>query len=192
VTDHLLEINIEPESKEERTTLIRALSSCAKKDLSIGVSIDGTTGQTLLRAVTEEQLDLVVRHLREELKIAVKVGAPQIIYHYHSALSGGEPVLWEPIMALTIVTPKIYRDQLKTDLHNRRGQVTDVKTQGGDFSIEALVPLGTMFGYVNTLRSLTEGQATHAMQFDHYDPVPTDRDPSPLRTAAAMRAKADR
>jgi elongation factor G len=60
------------------------------------------------------------------------------------------------------------------DLNSRRGQIQEMSTRGNANVIDAMVPLANMFGYVNNLRSLTQGRANYSMQFDHYDAVPTD------------------
>jgi len=58
------------------------------------------------------------------------------------------------------------------DLNSRRGQVTGMDQRGNARVVTAMVPLANMFGYVNTLRSMSQGRAQYTMQFDHYDPVP--------------------
>ena len=58
------------------------------------------------------------------------------------------------------------------DLNSRRGQVRGTETRGNANVIDSVVPLANMFGYVNTLRSMTQGRAQYTMQFEHYAPVP--------------------
>ena len=87
-------------------------------------------------------------------------------------LRGAAPVLLEPIMKVEVVTPEDYLGDVIGDLNARRGQVGGMEPRGNARVVRAMVPLATMFGYVNTLRSLTQGRAQFTMEFDHYDQVP--------------------
>ena len=78
----------------------------------------------------------------------------------------------EPIMKVEVITPDEYTGNIIGDLTSRRGQVQGQDTRGNAIAIEAFVPLANMFGYINTLRSMSSGRANFSMQFDHYDPVP--------------------
>ncbi len=80
--------------------------------------------------------------------------------------------LLEPIMKVEVITPEDYTGGIIGDLTSRRGQVTGQETRGNAIAINAFVPLANMFGYINTLRSMSSGRAQFTMQFDHYDPVP--------------------
>ena len=80
--------------------------------------------------------------------------------------------LLEPIMKVEVVTPEDYTGSIIGDLTARRGQVTGQDSRGNAIAIAAFVPLANMFGYINTLRSMSSGRAQFTMQFDHYDPVP--------------------
>ncbi|MCR9070056.1 MAG: elongation factor G [Rhodobacteraceae bacterium] len=80
--------------------------------------------------------------------------------------------LLEPIMKVEVVTPEEYTGGIIGDLTSRRGQVQGQDTRGNAIAIEAFVPLANMFGYINTLRSMSSGRAQFTMQFDHYEPVP--------------------
>jgi elongation factor G len=80
--------------------------------------------------------------------------------------------LLEPIMKVEVVTPEDYTGGVIGDLTSRRGQVTGQDARGNAVAIAAMVPLANMFGYINTLRSMSSGRAQFTMQFDHYDPVP--------------------
>jgi elongation factor G len=82
------------------------------------------------------------------------------------------PVLLEPVMAVEAVTPEEYMGDIIGDLNSRRGHITGMEPQANAQVISAMVPLATMFGYVNSLRSLSQGRATFTMTFDHYEPVP--------------------
>ncbi len=80
--------------------------------------------------------------------------------------------LLEPMMEVEVVTPEDHMGDVIGDLNSRRGQVRGTESRGNAAVITAMVPLANMFGYVNTLRSMTQGRAQYSMQFDHYDPVP--------------------
>jgi elongation factor G len=80
--------------------------------------------------------------------------------------------LLEPMMKVEVITPEDYTGGIIGDLTSRRGQVTGQEPRGNAVSINAMVPLANMFGYINTLRSMSSGRAQFTMQFDHYDPVP--------------------
>jgi elongation factor G len=80
--------------------------------------------------------------------------------------------LLEPIMKVEVVTPEDYLGDVIGDLNSRRGQIQGTDTRGNAQAVEAMVPLANMFGYVNQLRSFTQGRAQYTMQFSHYDEVP--------------------
>ncbi len=80
--------------------------------------------------------------------------------------------LLEPMMKVEVLTPEEYTGGVIGDLTSRRGQVQGQDTRGNANVITAFVPLANMFGYINTLRSMTSGRAQFSMQFDHYEPVP--------------------
>ena len=82
--------------------------------------------------------------------------------------------LLEPIMKVEVITPEEYTGGIIGDLTSRRGQVSGQDTRGNAIAIDAMVPLANMFGYINTLRSMSSGRAQFTMQFDHYDPVPSN------------------
>jgi len=88
------------------------------------------------------------------------------------ALRKASPVLLEPVMAVEVVTPEEYLGAVQGDLSARRGQITGIDTRGNAKVTQAEVPLASMFGYVNALRSMTQGRATYTMQFSHYAQVP--------------------
>jgi elongation factor G len=88
------------------------------------------------------------------------------------ALEKAKPVLLEPIMSVEAVTPEEFVGSVQGDLNSRRGSITGIEAQANAQAIEAEVPLATMFGYVNNLRSLTQGRATYTMEFSHYAEVP--------------------
>ena len=85
---------------------------------------------------------------------------------------GGAVRLLEPIMKVEVVTPEEYLGGVIGDLNSRRGHVHGTDNRGNAQVITAMVPLANMFGYVNTLRSMSQGRAQYTMQFDHYEQVP--------------------
>ncbi len=80
--------------------------------------------------------------------------------------------LLEPIMKVEVITPEEYTGGIIGDLTSRRGQVSGQESRGNAIAINCNVPLANMFGYINTLRSMSSGRAQFTMQFSHYDPVP--------------------
>ena len=91
---------------------------------------------------------------------------------FREALQKGGSVLLEPIMKVEVVTPEEYTGSAIGDLNSRRGQIQGQDVRGNANVINAMVPLANMFGYVNQLRSFSQGRATFTMQFDHYEQVP--------------------
>ena len=80
--------------------------------------------------------------------------------------------LLEPMMKVEVVTPEEFMGDVIGDLNSRRGQVGSTEPRGNATAINAVVPLANMFGYINNLRSSTQGRAQYTMQFSHYDKVP--------------------
>jgi elongation factor G len=87
-------------------------------------------------------------------------------------LAKAGPKLLEPIMRVEVVTPREYMGDAIGDLNSRRGRITGQDQRGNAEVINAMVPLANMFGYVNTLRSMSQGRAQYTMHFDHYEQVP--------------------
>ena len=93
---------------------------------------------------------------------------------FREGAAKADPVLLEPLMKVEVVTPEEYMGDVIGDLNSRRGQIQEMNTRGNANVIDAMVPLANMFGYVNNLRSLTQGRANYSMQFDHYEEAPTN------------------
>jgi elongation factor G len=91
---------------------------------------------------------------------------------FREGMEKAGPSLLEPIMKVEVVTPEEYMGDIIGDLNSRRGQVAGMDSRGNARVVDAMVPLANMFGYVNTLRSMSQGRAQYSMQFDHYDQVP--------------------
>jgi elongation factor G len=88
------------------------------------------------------------------------------------ALREGHSVLLEPVMKVEVVTPEDYTGSVIGDLNSRRGQIQGQDMRGNANVVSAMVPLANMFGYVNNLRSFSQGRASYSMVFDHYSEVP--------------------
>jgi elongation factor G len=91
---------------------------------------------------------------------------------YREGIERARPVLLEPIMRVEVVTPEDYMGDVIGDLNSRRGHIQGMDSRGNAHVINAMVPLANMFGYVNNLRSMSQGRATYTMHFDHYAQVP--------------------
>ncbi len=275
--DPVIEIAVEPKTKNDQEKMSQGLQRLAAEDPSFRVETDQESGQTIMKGMGELHLDILVDRLKREFKVEANIGAPQVAYretisheiehvYTHKKQSGGAgqfaeikiiisptepgegysfesrivggavpkeyipgvekgiqsvmdsgplagfPVidfkvalvdgkfhdvdssvlafeiaarmamreglkkagakLLEPIMKVEVVTPEEYTGSIIGDLTSRRGQVTGQETRGNAIAINAFAPLANMFGYINTLRSMSSGRAQFTMQFDHYDPVP--------------------
>ena len=275
--DPVIEIAIEPKTKNDQEKMSQGLQRLAAEDPSFRVETDIESGQTIMKGMGELHLDILVDRLKREFKVEANIGAPQVAYretiskqaeidYTHKKQSGGSgqfarvklvitptepgegysfeskivggsvpkeyipgvekgiqsvmdsgplagfPVidfkvalidgafhdvdssvlafeiaaraamreglkkagakLLEPVMKVEVVTPEDYTGGIIGDLTSRRGQVQGQDTRGNAIAIAAMVPLANMFGYINTLRSMSSGRAQFTMQFDHYEAVP--------------------
>ncbi|MBT5110279.1 MAG: elongation factor G, partial [Rhodospirillaceae bacterium] len=91
---------------------------------------------------------------------------------FREAMPKAAPRLLEPVMKVEVVTPEDYMGDIIGDLNSRRGHVGTMDQRGNARVISAMVPLANMFGYINTLRSMSQGRAQYSMHFDHYEQVP--------------------
>ena len=274
--DPVIEIAVEPKSKNDQEKMSQGLQRLAAEDPSFQVSSDNESGQTIMRGMGELHLDILVDRLKREFKVEANIGAPQVAYretitrevevdYTHKKQSGGSgqfarikvkfgplaeggyefsnsivggavpkefipgvekgimtakdtgviagfpvidfqaelvdgashdvdssvlafeiaaraafreamekasPKLLEPVMKVEVITPEDYVGDIIGDLNSRRGQVGGMDQRGNARAIDAMVPLANMFGYINTLRSMSQGRAQYSMQFDHYEQVP--------------------
>ena len=274
--DPVIEIAIEPKSKNDQEKMSTGLQRLAAEDPSFRVSSDIESGQTIMRGMGELHLDILVDRLKREFNVEANIGAPQVAYRetitkeveidythkkqsggsgqfarvkikfaplaeggfeFNSSIVGGSvprefipgvekglnqakdtgiiagfPVidfqaelvdgashdvdssvlafeiaaraafreamdkaaarLLEPVMKVEVLTPEEYVGDIIGDLNSRRGQVGGMDQRGNARAIDAMVPLANMFGYINTLRSMSQGRAQYSMQFDHYEQVP--------------------
>ena len=274
--DPVIEIAIEPKSKNDQEKMSTGLQRLAAEDPSFQVSSDNESGQTIMRGMGELHLDILVDRLKREFKVEANIGAPQVAYretitrevevdYTHKKQSGGSgqfarvkivfaplaeggfqftnkvvggsvpkefipgvekginqakesgtiagfpvidfeatlvdgashdvdssvlafeiagraafrdamnkagPKLLEPVMKVEVITPEEYMGDIIGDLNSRRGNVGGMEPRGNAKVIDAMVPLANMFGYINNLRSMSQGRAQYSMQFDHYEQVP--------------------
>ncbi|MDC0074793.1 elongation factor G, partial [Alphaproteobacteria bacterium] len=275
--DPVIEIAVEPKTKNDQEKMGLALTRLAAEDPSFQVSSDEESGQTIIKGMGELHLEIIVDRMKREFKVEANVGAPQVAYretisksseidYTHKKQTGGsgqfarvkmtfeslEPgsgivfedkirggnipkeyipgvekgiksvaaagllagfplidfkvvlfdgafhdvdssvmafeicsraafreampklgvQLLEPMMKVEVVTPEDYMGDVIGDLNSRRGQISGTEPRGNATVIDSTVPLANMFGYVNTLRSMTQGRAQFTMHFDHYEPVP--------------------
>ena len=273
----VIEIAIEPKTKNDQEKMATGLARLAAEDPSFRVETDRESGQTIMKGMGELHLDILVDRLKREFKVEANIGAPQVAYretisraaeidYTHKKQTGGsgqfariklviEPTepgegysfeskivggavpreyipgvekgiqsvmdsgplagfpvidfkvalidgafhdvdssvlafeiasraamrdglkkagakLLEPIMKVEVVSPDEYTGGVIGDLTSRRGQVQGQDSRGNANVITAMVPLANMFGYINTLRSMSSGRAVFSMQFDHYEAVP--------------------
>jgi elongation factor G len=91
---------------------------------------------------------------------------------FREGMQKAGPQLLEPVMKVEVVTPEEYMGDIIGDLNSRRGQISNMEQRGNAKVVSAMVPLASMFGYINTLRSMSQGRANYSMVFDHYEPVP--------------------
>ena len=275
--DPVIELSVEPKTKQDQEKMGIALNRLAREDPSFRVSSDDESGQTIIKGMGELHLEILVDRMKREFKVEANVGAPQVAYreylkkpveltYTHKKQSGGSgqfgevkvqlkpgergtgfvfvdevkggnipreyipsvekgmretaatgsligfPIvdleihlvdgkyhdvdssalafeitgrgamregaqkagitILEPIMKVEVVTPEDYLGDVIGDLNSRRGQIQGTDSRGNAQVVEAQVPLANMFGYVNSLRSFTQGRAQYTMQFSHYDEVP--------------------
>ncbi|HLJ63421.1 MAG TPA: elongation factor G, partial [Stellaceae bacterium] len=270
----VIEIAVEPKTKNDQEKMGQALSRLAAEDPSFRVANDAETGQTVLKGMGELHLEIIVDRMKREFKVDANVGAPQVAYretvtraaeadHTHRKQTGGAgqfarvklrvepgtgfgfenavvggavpreyvpgvekgvraaaengvvagfpvidvktwlvdgayhevdssvlafeiaaraafreamlkagPRLMEPVMRVEVLTPETYLGDVIGDLNSRRGHVEGLESRGNARAITAKVPLANMFGYVNNLRSMSQGRAHYTMHFDHYEQVP--------------------
>jgi len=110
-------------------------------------------------------------HDVDSSEIAFKIAGSQAV---QEACKRARPVILEPIMKVEVVTPDKFIGDVTGHLASKRGEVQNVSERGMNKVVDAKVPLAEMFGYITTLRSMTEGRASFTMEFDHYEAVPSN------------------
>ncbi|MEM9898741.1 MAG: hypothetical protein AAF742_05115, partial [Pseudomonadota bacterium] len=161
-----------------------ALQRLAAEDPSFRVTSDEESGQTIIKGMGELHLDILVDRMKREFKVELVDGAfhdvDSSVLAFEIAARAGlrdakgqlGMALLEPVMKVEVVTPEEYTGTVIGDLNSRRGQIQEQEMRGNANVVHAMVPLANMFGYVNALRSSTQGRAQYTMQFDHYERVP--------------------
>jgi len=91
-----------------------------------------------------------------------------------NGITEANPILLEPIMRLEVVTPEQFLGDIVGDLNSRRGHIETIKTHDGMHTIHSFIPLAETFGYATSIRSLTQGRATHSMEFYQYQELPAE------------------
>jgi elongation factor G len=94
------------------------------------------------------------------------------IFAFKDAMKAAKPILLEPIMGVEVTTPEEYQGDLIGDINRRRGKIMNVDSKNLTSVVKAEVPLAEMFGYVNTIRSLSRGRAAYSMEPSHFEQVP--------------------
>jgi elongation factor G len=110
-------------------------------------------------------------HEVDSSEIAFKLAAGMAL---QDAVARAKGAILEPIMKVEIVTPDKFYGDITGNISSKRGQIESMGERGLDKVVNAMVPLSEMFGYVNSLRSMTEGRATFTMEFGKYDVVPAN------------------
>ena len=108
-------------------------------------------------------------HEVDSSEIAFKIAG---INAFKEAAQKANAVILEPIMKVEVRTPEKYMGDINGSISSKRGQVEGTEEVGGKTIINAKVPLSEMFGYTNSIRSMTQGRASMTMEFDHYEVVP--------------------
>ncbi len=108
-------------------------------------------------------------HPVDSSEIAFKIAGSMAV---KEGLRKAKPVLMEPYIEVEVVTPGEFLGEVLGDLSGKRGRVQNIEGEGDLQTIKALVPLAEMFGYATTVRSLSQGRASHSMEFHHYEEVP--------------------
>jgi len=110
-------------------------------------------------------------HEVDSSEMAFKMAASMAL---REGVAKAKPILLEPLMRLEIVAPELFLGDIMGDLNSRRGHIESVGTRSGMVVIRALVPLAEIFGYATNLRSLTQGRASHTLEFHRYQEVPAE------------------
>jgi elongation factor G len=108
-------------------------------------------------------------HEVDSSEIAFKIAGSMA---FKDAAKRAKPVLLEPVMKVVVDVPDEYTGSVVGDLNSRRGKIAEMESKGASQKVLAFVPLSEMFGYVNELRSVTQGRATYSMHFERFEKIP--------------------
>jgi elongation factor G len=140
---------------------------------AIEESVRGSLGAGVLAGFPVVDVEAIlaggVNHGVDSTELAYKIAAS---IGLREALRASRPVLLEPVMAVQVVVPEEFMGEVVGDLNRRQGRIKGMQARGAMQVLEADVPLRQMFGYTTDLRTVTQGRATHTMQFSHFNAVP--------------------
>ncbi|MBN2343139.1 MAG: elongation factor G [Deltaproteobacteria bacterium] len=142
---------------------------------SIEESVRGALESGVLAGYPVVDIEVTIlkelQHLVDSTELAYKIAASIAL---RDALRDAKPVLLEPIMEVQVVVPEEFLGDVVGDLNRRQGKINGMENSGIAQIVEVNVPLRQMFGYTTDLRTLTQGRATHTMQFSHFNAVPKE------------------
>ena len=110
-------------------------------------------------------------HEVDSSEIAFKIAGSMA---FKDAAKRAKPILLEPVMKVVVDVPDEYTGSVVGDLNSRRGRIAEMESKGTTQKVQAFVPLSEMFGYVNELRSVTQGRATYSMHFERFEKIPVN------------------
>ena len=125
-------------------------------------------------------------HEVDSSEMAFKIAASKCL---QEAVRKGDPILLEPVMKVVVTTPEVNMGDVIGDLNSKRAKVQDMEDITGRKVVTAFVPLSEMFGYATQLRSMTQGQASSIMEFDHYEEVPKNVAAGIIEARAGMNLR---
>ncbi len=125
-------------------------------------------------------------HEVDSSEMAFKIAASKAL---QEAVRKGDPILLEPVMKVVVTTPELNMGDVIGDLNSKRAKVQDMEDITGRKVVTAHVPLAEMFGYATQLRSMTQGQASSIMEFDHYEEVPKNVAAGIIEARAGMNLR---
>jgi elongation factor G len=125
-------------------------------------------------------------HEVDSSEMAFKIAASKAL---QEAVKRADPILLEPVMKVVVTTPELNMGDVIGDLNSKRAKVQDMEDITNRKVVTAFVPLAEMFGYATQLRSMTQGQASSIMEFDHYEEVPKNVAAGIIESRAGMNVR---
>ena len=166
-----------PEFKEENVFLNKVVGGVVPKEyipgIEKGLRASWSRGMIAGYPVVDVRATLTFGsyHDVDSNELSFKLAASKC---FRQAAKKAKPILLEPVMLVEVNTPEEYMGDVLGNLNSKRGQITEMTERGMAKIVRAYVPLSEMFGYSTDLRSSSQGRATYAMEFSHYDPVPSN------------------
>lgn len=167
----------DPEFKEENVFLNKVVGGVVPKEyipgIEKGLRASWSRGMIAGYPVVDVRATLTFGsyHDVDSNELSFKLAASKC---FRQAAKKAKPILLEPVMLVEVNTPEEYMGDVLGNLNSKRGQITEMTERGMAKIVRAYVPLSEMFGYSTDLRSSSQGRATYAMEFSHYDPVPSN------------------